>query len=66
MANILGVDAFHDGARPRAWWEWSLIAVLCASALVGIIAFFWTSCKAIRRLFKVRFHCAADGAHHLP
>lgn len=53
MANNLSIQAFSNGTILKVWWEWTLVAIICASGLVGIIAFLWTSYNAIRALLIV-------------
>lgn len=53
MANVLGVTAFKSGAVLQEWWQYTLVAIVSVSGLVGVIAFVWTSYNAIRRLLTV-------------
>jgi hypothetical protein len=53
MAEILGIQAFSSGALVDAWWEWTLVAIIGASGLIGIIAFVWASFTSIRKFLKV-------------
>jgi hypothetical protein len=55
MANILGVSAFGNGITPKYWFEWTLVAIIGASGLVGLIAFIWGIYKAIHKLYKASF-----------
>ena len=55
MANILGVSAFGTGITPKYWWEWTLVAIIGASGLVGLITFIWGLYKTIHKLYKVSF-----------
>lgn len=61
MVNVLGITAFHTNSVLSEWWEWTLVAIICASGLIGIGAFVWTSYSAIRRLLKDE-----DGTPMLP
>jgi hypothetical protein len=54
MANVLGVTAFKSGTVLQEWWQYTLVAILSVSGLVGVIAFVWTSYNAIRKLLTVR------------
>jgi hypothetical protein len=54
MANILGIQAFSSDVVLKQWWEWTLVAIIGASALIGVIAFVWTSYGSIRKLLRVR------------
>jgi hypothetical protein len=51
---FLGIKAFPAG-RPsfKHWWEWTLVAIIAASAAAGIFAALWYSYHSIRRLLKV-------------
>jgi hypothetical protein len=53
MVNVLGVTAFKKGAELQEWWQYTLVAIIVASGVIGIIAFVWTSYNAIRRLLTV-------------
>jgi hypothetical protein len=53
MAKILGISAFGTGIAPKYWWEWTLVAVIGASGLVGLISFIVGLYKAIYKLYKV-------------
>ncbi|KAF1955380.1 hypothetical protein CC80DRAFT_93164 [Byssothecium circinans] len=52
MANITGITAFDSGTLPQHWWEYTLVAIICASAAIGILTILWTSLKSLRRWFK--------------
>ncbi|KAF2662496.1 glycosyltransferase family 4 protein [Lophiostoma macrostomum CBS 122681] len=52
MAHILGITAFSSDVVLKQWWEWTLVAIIGASALIGIIAFVWTSYSSIRKLLR--------------
>ena len=54
MANVLGITAFQTDAVLKEWWEWTLVAIITASGVIGVIAFIWTSYSAIKKLFGVR------------
>jgi hypothetical protein len=51
--DILGIQAFTTGVSLQEWWEWTLVAIISASGLVGIIVFVWYSYHSIRKLLKV-------------
>ena len=53
MANVLGVTAFKSGAVLEEWWQYTLVAIISVSGVVGVIAFVWTSYNALRRLLTV-------------
>jgi hypothetical protein len=53
MPNILGITAFQSGVEVHEWWEWTLVAILAASALLGIIALGWTSYGSVKSLLQV-------------
>ncbi|KAF2017560.1 glycosyltransferase family 4 protein [Aaosphaeria arxii CBS 175.79] len=53
MANVLGITAFNSEHLLKEWWEWTLLAIIIASGLIGIFAFLKTSYTAIRQLFRV-------------
>ena len=53
MANVLGITAFQTDGILKEWWEWTLVAIISASGVIGVIAFVWTSYNAIRKLFGV-------------
>lgn len=53
MPNILGITAFKSGVEVNQWWEWTLVAILAASALVGSIALVWASYDSIRKHLQV-------------
>lgn len=53
MPNILGITAFKSGVEIHGWWEWTLVAILAASGLFGIVALLWTSFGSIRKLLQV-------------
>ncbi|KAF2868581.1 hypothetical protein BDV95DRAFT_578761 [Massariosphaeria phaeospora] len=53
MANILGISAFNTEALLNQWWEWTLVAIIAASGLIGIIAFVWESYHSLRKLLRV-------------
>jgi hypothetical protein len=51
---FLGIKAFPKGHPSfKQWWEWTLVAIIAASAVVGIFAGVWYSYHSIRRLLKV-------------
>ncbi|KAF2751551.1 glycosyltransferase family 4 protein [Sporormia fimetaria CBS 119925] len=52
MADISGVTAFKSGVQLKQWWEWTLVAIIAASALIGIITFLWASFKSVRGLLR--------------
>ncbi|KAF2471083.1 uncharacterized protein BDR25DRAFT_342843 [Lindgomyces ingoldianus] len=52
MANILGISAFSSEALLKHWWEWTLVAIIGASGLIGVITFLWGSYQSIRRVFR--------------
>jgi hypothetical protein len=52
--DILGIQAFNTGILLQEWWEWTLVAIISASGLVGTTAFLWYSYQSIRKLLKVR------------
>lgn len=54
MAKILGISAFNSDALLKQWWEWTLVAIISASGLIGVIAFFWTIYSSFRRFLRVR------------
>lgn len=56
--EILGIQAFHGGVALTKWWQWTLVAIIGASGVTGMLAFMWYSYVSIRILFKVskRFH----------
>jgi hypothetical protein len=50
-----GIVAFKHGPPSfKAWWEWTMIAIIAVSGLVGIFAFVWYSYRSIRSGLKVR------------
>lgn len=53
MANVLGVDAFESGHVLQDWWQYVLVAIISVSGVIGVIAFLWTSFRAVRRLLTV-------------
>jgi hypothetical protein len=53
QADILGITAFKTDALLRDWWEWVLVAIICGSGLVGIVAFLWFSYRSVRNALKV-------------
>jgi hypothetical protein len=53
MAKILGISAFGTGITPKYWWEWTLVAIIGASGLVGLISFILGLYKAIHKSYKV-------------
>lgn len=53
MPNILGITAFNSGVEVHEWWEWTLVAILASSALVGIVALVWTSYASVKKLLQV-------------
>ena len=52
--DILGIQAFETGPLLQEWWEWTLVAIISASGLVGVLAFLWYSYRSLRTLLKVR------------
>ncbi|KAL1611983.1 hypothetical protein SLS60_000206 [Paraconiothyrium brasiliense] len=52
MPNILGITAFKYGVKVHQWWEWTLVAILAASGLFGIVALVWTSFSSLRKLLQ--------------
>jgi hypothetical protein len=53
--GFLGIKAFPGGYPSlEHWWEWTLTAIIAASAVVGIFAGVWYSYRSIRGLLKVR------------
>ena len=52
--DILGVQAFETGPLLQEWWEWTLVAIISASGLVGVVAFLWYSYRSLRTLLQVR------------
>ncbi|PVH97644.1 glycosyltransferase family 4 protein [Periconia macrospinosa] len=54
MANILGIQAFSSGTVLETWWEYALVAIICASGLIGIIAFLWASYNSFKKWFRTR------------
>ncbi|KAF2115114.1 hypothetical protein BDV96DRAFT_600247 [Lophiotrema nucula] len=52
MVHILGISAFNSDALFTEWWEWTLVAIIGASGLIGVIAFIWTSYNSIRKLLR--------------
>ncbi|KAI4923754.1 uncharacterized protein J4E92_007728 [Alternaria infectoria] len=59
--DILGVQAFETGPLLQEWWEWTLVAIISASGLVGVVAFLWYSYRSLRTLLK-----GDDNDHSLP
>jgi len=53
MANVLGVTAFKSGGVLQEWWQYTLVAIITVSGVIGVIAFVWTSYNSIRRLLTV-------------
>jgi hypothetical protein len=52
--GFLGIVAFPAGPPSfQTWWEWTLIAIIAASAASGIFAAVWYSFTVIRNLLKV-------------
>jgi hypothetical protein len=53
--EFLGIKAFPTGTPTfQHWWEWTLIAIIVVSAVIGIFAGVWYSFRSIRGLLKVR------------
>ncbi|KAF2268323.1 hypothetical protein CC78DRAFT_576332 [Lojkania enalia] len=52
MAKILGITAFSSGVLLKEWWEWTLVAIIGASGLIGVIAFLWGFFHTIRKLLR--------------
>lgn len=52
--EILGVQSFKTGVVLEKWWQWTLVAIICASGLVGVLSFLWFSYRSLRRFLKVR------------
>ncbi|KAF2638314.1 hypothetical protein P280DRAFT_551446 [Massarina eburnea CBS 473.64] len=52
MARITGVSAFSSGTLLQHWWEYTLVAIICASGSIGVIAFLWTGYKSLRKWFR--------------
>ncbi|KAJ4366246.1 hypothetical protein N0V83_007882 [Neocucurbitaria cava] len=50
--DILGIQAFRTGPLLQEWWEWTLVAIISASGLVGVLSFVWFSYRSIRNAFK--------------
>jgi hypothetical protein len=55
VPDILGIQAFNTGILLQKWWEWTLVAIISVSGLVGIIAFVWYSYHTLRKLLRVRW-----------
>jgi hypothetical protein len=53
MANVLGLHAFSSGAALQEWWQYTLVAIISVSGLIGVIALVWTSYSAIKKLLTV-------------
>lgn len=54
MADILGIQAFSLGTVLENWWEYTLVAIICVSALIGTVALLWTFYGKFRTWIKVR------------
>jgi len=54
MAIVLGIQAFVSENILKDWWEWVLVAIIGASALIGVITFLFSSYRSIRKLLRVR------------
>ena len=52
--DILGIEAFKNGALVEDWWEWTLIAIISASGLAGILTLLWSTYRFVQKLLKVR------------
>jgi hypothetical protein len=53
--GFLGIIAFPTGLpKFQHWWEWTLIAIVATSGIIGILSFLWYSYHSIRGLFRVR------------
>ncbi|RMZ67489.1 Glycosyl transferase family 1 [Pyrenophora seminiperda CCB06] len=50
--EILGIVAFRNGASLHQWWEWTLVAIIGASVLIGIVSFLWHAYQTIRTFLK--------------
>jgi len=53
-AEILGIVAFRNGASLDQWWEWTLVAIIGASVLIGIVTLLWHAYRTIQTFLKVR------------
>jgi hypothetical protein len=51
--DVLGIQAFSTDALLQDWWEFTLVAIISASGLLGIIAFVYFSYQSIRNRLKV-------------
>jgi glycosyltransferase involved in cell wall biosynthesis len=52
MAVVLGIQAFSSEDILKHWWEWVLVAIVCASGLIGLIVFLLGSYASIRKLLS--------------
>ncbi|KAL5117245.1 hypothetical protein ACEQ8H_004804 [Pleosporales sp. CAS-2024a] len=54
--GFLGITAFPTGLPTfRHWWEWTLVAIVASSVLVGTIACFWCLYRSLRNRWKINY-----------
>jgi hypothetical protein len=53
MVNIIGINAFSSGVVLQEWWQYTLVAIVSVSGLIGIIALLWSLYNAIKKLVTV-------------
>lgn len=53
--GFLGIKAFPTGLPSfRNWWEWTLVAIIVISVVIGLFSSLWYSYRSIRGLLRVR------------
>lgn len=52
MAQGLDIKAFTDGVL-GTWWQWALLGIVVATALLGFLGVFWGLVKTIRARIAV-------------
>lgn len=54
--EISGITAFKAGYPTLThWWEWTLVAIIGISTIIGTFAFVWYSYRSIRSFLSVSF-----------
>jgi len=52
--GFLGIKAFPNGLPSfQNWWDWTLVAILAVSVVLGLFACLWYLYRSIRGLLKV-------------
>ncbi|CAA9966934.1 Glycosyl transferase [Pyrenophora teres f. maculata] len=54
QAEILGIEAFRHGPSLHEWWEWTLVAIIGASGLIGIVTVLWHAYRTLSNFLKRR------------